>query len=86
MAWGIWRRKHPDGQGLNQINKFFVNHIENEVTQELVNEAVDTYTVPEGETRAEYLPAFPGLTFSIKTEQGAAMLGELIPQSKARRD
>ncbi|KAJ8106913.1 hypothetical protein OPT61_g9226 [Boeremia exigua] len=75
MAWGAWRRKHSPGQPLGGIKKFFVDHIVNRVTIELVAEALKTYELEEGEIRPESVPNWPGLTFDMNTEQGLAMLG-----------
>lgn len=76
MAWGAWHRMHPDGQGLNRINKFFVDSIVNPTTNALIKFAVNTYELPYYEPRPSSLPKWPGLTFSMDTDQGAALLGK----------
>ncbi|KAJ4993438.1 hypothetical protein SVAN01_00986 [Stagonosporopsis vannaccii] len=75
MAWGIWRRRHPDGQNLGSINKFLVYYIVNPITNELVAEALRTYNLEPGQTRLIRVPQWPGVTFSMDSEQGVAMLG-----------
>ncbi len=76
IAWGIWRRKHPDGQNLGRINKVLVDYVVNDITRKLIAKALKTYRVEDGHTRETSVPLFPGITFSMDTEQGAAMLGK----------
>lgn len=76
MAWGAWYRTHPGGHDLGRISKFFVTSIINPITRNLIAEALKTYEVPDGQRRVESVPEWPGLTFSIESEEGAAMLGE----------
>lgn len=76
MAWGIWRRVHPNSEGLDNIKYFFVNQIVNGVTQALIAEALKTYTAQSGQGRVDEVPEWPGLTWSVDTQEGAAMLGK----------
>ncbi|KAJ4347557.1 Mitochondrial import inner membrane translocase subunit tim8 [Ascochyta clinopodiicola] len=75
ISWAFWRRAHPDGANLDNINKFLVHDIVNDDTLRLIGLALKTYRVPEGQQRYNFLPKWPGLTFSIETEEGKAMLG-----------
>jgi hypothetical protein len=78
MAWGIWRRVHPGGQGPGDINLFLVSDITNEITKSLIAEALKSYELEDGEVRATTVPMWPGLTLSTGTEEGAAMLGKYL--------
>ncbi|XPT03569.1 Mitochondrial import inner membrane translocase subunit tim8 [Ascochyta lentis] len=75
ISWAFWRRAHPDGVGLDNINKFLVHDIVNDDTLRLIRLALKTYKVPEGQQRENRLPRWPGLVFGIETEEGKAMLG-----------
>ncbi|KAH6639024.1 hypothetical protein C7974DRAFT_448848 [Boeremia exigua] len=75
MAWGAWRRKHLDGQNLGKIRKFMVHTIINDITMDLIDEALKTYVLAPGEIRLGYVPFYPGVTFDMNSEEGAAMLG-----------
>lgn len=69
LAWGIWRRVHPSGIGLDNINYFVVAQIVNTETRELIVEALDA-----GQNHESTAPVWPGVTWDIESEQGAAML------------
>lgn len=71
LAWGIWRRVHPSGSGLSNINYFVVAQIVNTKTRELIAEALEA-----GQDRVTTVPVWPGVTWDIESEQGAAMLGK----------
>ncbi|KAL1601929.1 Mitochondrial import inner membrane translocase subunit tim8 [Nothophoma quercina] len=75
MAWGVWRRVHPDGQKLDKIKMFFSVLIINKITQQLISEALKTYKVAAGQSRVSSLPRWPGLTFDLESAEGKAMLG-----------
>lgn len=77
MAWGVWRRVHPGGQGLDNINLFLVSDITNDITKGLIAEALKTYGLEGGQVRAATVPMWPGLTFNMDSEEGAAMLGKV---------
>lgn len=66
---------HPDGQDLDHITAFLVHDIRNRITKQLIDEALKTYKVPDGQKRVTTVPRWPGLVFDTKTEEGAAMLG-----------
>ncbi|KAF3009504.1 hypothetical protein E8E13_003824 [Curvularia kusanoi] len=74
LAWGFWKRAHPDGAGLNNINKFLVHDIINPDTLDLMRLALQSYEVPEGQ-RYTYIPAWPGIEFDMETPEGKSMLG-----------
>ena len=75
MAWGVWRRVHPDGQKLDKIKMFFSVLIINKITQQLISEALKTYKAAAGQSRVSSLPRWPGLTFDMESAEGKAMLG-----------
>ena len=72
MAWGMWRRVHPGGTGLDNIRYFVVNQVLNKDTQGLIAEALKAAQDP-----VTGVPEWPGVTWDIETPQGAAMLGKL---------
>ena len=73
--WAFWKRAHQNDAGLNNIQKFHVHDAVNENTLRLVNMALKTYKVPDGDVRRTRLPKWAGLVFNITTDEGAAMLG-----------
>lgn len=73
--WAFWKRAHKNDAGLNNIQKFHIHDAVNEETLRLVNMALKTYKVPEGDVGRTRLPKWPGLVFDIETDEGAAMLG-----------
>ncbi|KZM28677.1 uncharacterized protein EKO05_0009934 [Ascochyta rabiei] len=75
ISWAFWRRAHPDGANLDNINKFLVHDIVNADTLKLIELALKTYRVPDGQQRERYLPKWPGLVFDMETDEGKAMLG-----------
>ena len=74
LSWGFWHEAHG-GRNLGHITKFIVPQIINDETLRLIDQALKTYEVPEGKDRLDTLPAWPGLTFDIDTDQGKALLG-----------
>ena len=76
MAWAIWRRVHPNSESLGNIKYFFVNQIVNKETQGLIAEAIKTYTPQLGQARVDEVPKWPGLTWTVESLEGAAMLGK----------
>lgn len=74
-SWAFWNRAHKDNTGLDNIQKFHVHCVVNKDTLRLVNMALKTYQVPDGDTRPTRLPKWPGLVFDIETNEGKAMLG-----------
>lgn len=74
LAWGFWHEAHS-GSNLGHITKFIVPQIINEETLSVIKQALETYTVPEGQVRVTTLPTWPGITFDIETDQGKALLG-----------
>lgn len=77
ISWGFWTRAHG-GSDLGRINKFIVPQIINEITLRLIDEALKTYIVPQGQERLTAVPTWPGITFDIETDQGQALLGECL--------
>lgn len=75
QRWAFWKRAHKGDAGLSNIQKFHVHDAVNEDTLRLVNVALKTYQVPEGDSRHTRLPKWPGLIFNIETEEGKVMLG-----------
>ena len=75
LAWGFWHEAHG-GSNLGHITKFIVPQIINEDTLSVIKQALETYEVPEGQERLTALPAWPGVTFDIETDQGKALLGK----------
>jgi len=86
MAWGIWRRVHSDGEDLHDINTFLMHDIRNDITKQLIAEALRSYKVPDGQKRATAVPTWPGLSFDTNTEEGAALLGKYSVASLRLRD
>lgn len=74
-SWAFWKRAHGNDADINNIQKFHVHDAVNEDTLRLVNMALNTYKVPDGDVRRPRLPKWPGLVFDIKTDEGTAMLG-----------
>ena len=50
----------------------------NDITMDLIDEALKTYVLAPGEIRLGYVPFYPGVTFDMNSEEGAAMLGKQI--------
>ena len=75
LAWGFWYQAHG-GSNLGHITKFVVPQVINDVTGRLIDQALKTYEVPEGEERHNTVPEWPGLTFEIDTPPGKALLGK----------
>lgn len=73
--WGFWNRAHPDGVGINNINKFLVHNVINSDILKLIKMALKTYQVPQGQQRYTILPKWPGLEFDIDEPEGKALLG-----------
>jgi hypothetical protein len=73
--WAFWKRAHKNDAGLNNIQKFHVHDAVNEDTLRLVNMALRTYKVPDGDVRRTVLNRWPGLVLDITTDEGAAILG-----------
>lgn len=83
LAWGFWYQAHG-GSNLGHITKFVVPQVINDVTGRLIDEALKTYEVPDGEERHNAVPEWPGITFEIDTPPGKALLGELFrPSSRS---
>lgn len=75
LSWGFWYQAHH-GSALGYITKFIVPQIVNDITLRLIDEALKTYDVPDGEMRITAVPEWPGITFDIETEACKALLGE----------
>jgi hypothetical protein len=71
LAWGMWRRVHPSGIGLGNMNYFVVAQVVNTETRGLIAEALDL-----GQDHLVPVPEWPGVTWDIESQQGAAMLGK----------
>ncbi|KAF1928401.1 uncharacterized protein M421DRAFT_92650 [Didymella exigua CBS 183.55] len=77
IAWGFWHQAHG-GSDLGHITKFVVPQIINDITIRLINQALETYNVPDGEERHNTVPEWPGISFKIDTPAGKALLGSPI--------
>lgn len=74
LAWGFWHEAHG-GSDLGHITKFIVTQVVNGITNRLIDQALQTYIVPDGPERLTAVPTWPGINFDIETEQGKALLG-----------
>ncbi|KAJ4311116.1 Mitochondrial import inner membrane translocase subunit tim8 [Neodidymelliopsis sp. IMI 364377] len=74
ISWGFWNRVHT-GSNLGHITKFIIPQVITESTRRLIDQALKTYIVPQGQQRLTDVPTWPGITFSVETEQGQALLG-----------
>ena len=81
-SWAFWKREHKGNTGLDNINKFLVHDIINTDTEKLIKQALLSYQVPDGGERYEFVPKWPGLVFSIDSDEGKAMLGKYTPSSE----
>lgn len=75
LAWGFWYQSHG-GSTLGHIKKFVVPQVIDDVTRRLIDQALKTYEVPDGEERHDVVPEWPGITFEIDTPPGKALLGK----------
>ncbi|KAJ4993437.1 hypothetical protein SVAN01_00985 [Stagonosporopsis vannaccii] len=74
LSWGYWYLAHG-GTNLGHITKFIVPQVINDITLRLINAALESYVVPDGEERITTVPEWPGITFDIETEACKALLG-----------
>ncbi|KAF3045874.1 hypothetical protein E8E12_002891 [Didymella heteroderae] len=77
IAWGFWYQAHG-GSDLGHITKFVVPQVINDVTGRLINQALKTYEVTDGEERDDAVPEWPGVTFETGTPPGNALLGSPV--------
>jgi hypothetical protein len=82
MAWGIWRRVHPNGVGLGNFKYFIVNEVVKAETLNIIAEAPETCEPQKGQARVDHNPGRPGVTWAIETQGRAAMLGQCDMMSK----
>lgn len=82
IAWGFWHQAHG-GSDLGHITKFIVPQVINEITVRLIDQALQTYDVPDGEERHESVPEWPGISFHIDTLPGKALLGKNLGSSSS---
>lgn len=75
IAWGFWHQAHG-GSDLGHTTKFIVPQVINDITTRLISQALENYDVPDDEERYDTVPEWPGITFSIDTPPGKALLGE----------
>lgn len=80
VSWVFWNRvqlqRPPKWRNLGKINYFVVHNIVNKETEQLIEQSIKVYYVPDGQQRVTELPKWPGLTFEIESEAGQAMLGK----------
>lgn len=77
LAWGFWYQAHG-GLNLGHITKFIVTQVINQVTERLIDQALKTYEIIDGEEQHEAVPEWPCITFGIDTPSGKALLGENV--------
>jgi hypothetical protein len=80
LAWGFWYQAHG-GSNLGHITKFVVPQVINDVTGRLIDQALKTYEVPDGEERHDAVPEWPGISFDVDTPPGKALLGKKSKKS-----
>ncbi|KAF2125169.1 hypothetical protein P153DRAFT_300869 [Dothidotthia symphoricarpi CBS 119687] len=73
IAWGFWNR--ACSANLHHITKIFSCMITNEVTLELIDEALRTYPLAPGESRPLEVEKWPGTTFPVRFDAALALLG-----------
>ena len=76
---------HPDGQDSNDINMFFLALFLNKITVQLIDEASKASKITAGQSRVGRLPKWLGLTFSMESAEGKAMISESALGGTSRR-
>lgn len=78
ISWAFWNwawmQREEKRRKLGNINYFVVHNIVNKETEQLIKQALEVYEPSEGQERVTELPQWPGLTFSVESEAGKAML------------